>query len=108
MPLYEYKCPDCENEFRVMQSLDEYSPLRVCPDCNAPAPRKISAPQLQILKKSERLARERNEKAIFDPRRITRKHECSDSNCNHESHNEEKNKGAYKQIREGSRPWMLG
>jgi len=106
MPLYEYRCPDCEDVFKELLSLEEYSPLRVCPECNAPSPRKISAPKLQILRKNERLARERNEKAIFDPKRITRKHECSDSNCSHD--HKEKNKGVYQQISEGSRPWMLG
>lgn len=106
MPLYEYRCPECENEFKEMLSLENYSPLRVCPSCNAPSPRKISAPQLQILKANERIARERNEKAIFDPKRITRSHECNDAHCDH--HHEEKNKGAYQQIRQGSRPWMLG
>ena len=60
MPLYEYKCPECDNEFDEIMSLEEYSPLRVCPECNAPSPRKISAPRLQILKKNERIARERN------------------------------------------------
>jgi putative FmdB family regulatory protein len=107
MPLYEYKCPDCANEFDELLSLQEYSPLRVCPKCNAPSPRLITAPQLQILLKSERIARERNEKAVFDPKRFTRKHECSDSSCKHE-HKAEKNKGVYQQISAGSRPWMLG
>lgn len=106
MPLYEYKCPQCENEFEEAMSLQDYSPLRVCPSCNAPSPRKISAPRLQILQAGERKARERNEKAVFDPIRITRRHECNDANCGHQ--HEEKNKGAYQQIRQGSRPWMLG
>ena len=105
MPLYEYKCPECDNEFDEMMSLEEYSPLRVSPECNAPSPRKISAPRLQILKKNERIARERNERAIFEPMKFTRKHVC-DSNCNHD--HEEKQKGSFQQIREGSRPWMLG
>ena len=102
MPLYEYKCPDCSNAFKELLSLENYTPLLVSPKCNAPSPRLISAPQLQTLKKSERIARERNEKAIFDPIKITRKHECT-SDCNHEE-----NKGVYQQISEGSRPWMLG
>lgn len=106
MPLYEYKCPACENKFNELMSLDDYTPIRVCPKCNEPSPRLISAPNLQILKKSERIARERNEKAIFDPKRITRKHECNDTNCKHD--HEEKNKGVFQQISEGSRPWMLG
>lgn len=106
MPLYEYKCQKCKNEFEVLLSLEDYSPLRVCPTCNMPSPRKITAAQLQIIQNSERIARDRNERAIYEPLRVTRKHQCSDSACNHE--HEDKNKGAFKQIREGSRPWMLG
>ena len=105
MPLYEYQCPKCSNEFSEILTLEEYSPLIVCPDCNAPSPRKISAAQLQLLKHNERVARERNERAIFEPHRVTRKHQC-DSNCDHD--NEEKGKGSYQQISAGSRPWMLG
>ena len=104
MPIYEYKCTKCENEFDELLSLNEYSPIRVCPECNAPSTRKLSAPQLQSLKKQERVARERNEKAIYEPIRVTRKHEC-----NHDHHDhEEKQKGSFQQIREGTRPWMLG
>ncbi|MDH5518850.1 MAG: zinc ribbon domain-containing protein [Gammaproteobacteria bacterium] len=106
MPIYEYKCPSCQNEFEEQMSLQEYSPLRVCPECNSPSPRLISAPQLRILKNEERIARERNERAIYEPLKVSRKHECSDKHCKHES--EEKNKGAYQQISQGSRPWMLG
>ena len=105
MPLYEYKCPKCDNEFSEMLALEEYSPLRVCPECNAPSPRMISAVQLQLLKHNERVARERNERAIFEPLRVTRKHKC-DSNCNHDD--EGKGKGSYQQVSAGSRPWMLG
>lgn len=105
MPLYEYQCPKCDHDFSELLSLQEYSPLRVCPQCNAPSPRKISAPQLKILKEHTRIAMERNERSIYEPLRVTRKHECS-SHCNHD--HEEKKKGAYQQISAGSRPWMLG
>jgi putative FmdB family regulatory protein len=105
MPLYDYCCPKCEHEFSVLLSLEEYSPIRVCPSCNAPSPRKISAAQLQILKKNERIARERNEKAVFEPMKVTRKHQCNHENCEHEH---KKQKGSFQQIRPGSRPWMLG
>jgi len=106
MPLYEYQCPACEHTFEELLSLEDYSPLRVCPECNMPSPRKISAAQLQILSSNERLARERNEKAIYEPLRVTRQHQCNHSDCtkNHDG----KKKGAFKQVREGSRPWMLG
>ena len=104
MPIYEYKCTSCENEFEELLSLEKYSPILVCPECNAPSTRIISAPRLAILKKSERLARERNERAIYEPLKVTRQHECNHSSCDHE----EKKKGSYQQISEGSRPWMLG
>lgn len=103
MPLYEYRCPKCSNDFDELLSLEEYSPLRVCPKCNAPSPRKISAAQLQILRANERIARDRNERAIFEPVKVTRQHQC-----NHDHDHEEKKKGSYQQISAGSRPWMLG
>lgn len=106
MPLYEYQCPKCEHEFNELLSLQEYSPLRVCPKCNMPSPRKISASQLQILGSNERIARERNERAKYEPLRVTRQHQCNHSDCSHE--HEEKKKGTFQQIREGTRPWMLG
>lgn len=105
MPVYEYKCPQCKNEFNELLSLNDYSPLRVCPECNAPSPRLVSAAHLRILKKNERIARERNERAIYEPLRTTRQHHCH-SGCDHD--HEEKSKGVLQQIREGSRPWMLG
>jgi len=104
MPIYEYKCAVCEHEFEELLTLAEYSPLRVCPECNAPSTRKLSAPQLQSLKKNEFIARDRNERAIYEPIKVTRKHECNHSDCDHE----EKQKGSFQQVREGTRPWMLG
>lgn len=106
MPLYEYQCPQCANEFEELLKLEEYSPLRVCPECNAPSPRKISAAMLQVLKRNERIARERNERAVYEPLKVTRQHQCSHSDCEHGK--EEKSRGSYQQISKGSRPWMLG
>jgi len=106
VPIYEYRCPNCEHEFSELMSLKEYSPLRVCPECNMPSPRKISAAQLQKIKSSERIARERNERSIYEPIRVTRTHECTHDSCNHDK--EHKKKGSLQQIREGTRPWMLG
>lgn len=106
MPLYEYQCPSCEHEFSTLLSLAEYSPLRVCPECNAPSPRKISAPQLRILNASERIARDRNERAVHEPMRFTRQHQCNHKDCSHDK--KEKDAGVFQQISNGSRPWMLG
>lgn len=106
MPIYEYKCPRCENEFEELLSLKEYSPLRVCPECNMPSPRKISAAQLQRINSNERIARERNEKAVYEPLKVSRQHQCDHHDCSHGKESERK--GAFQQIREGTRPWMLG
>lgn len=104
MPLYEYKCCDCVNVFKELLSLSDYTPIRVCPKCNAPSTRILSAPQLESIKKSERIARERNERAIYEPIKVTKKHECNHNSCDHK----EKQKGSFQQVREGTRPWMLG
>ena len=103
MPLYEYLCPECSNTFDAFLSIEEYSPLRVCPDCNAPSPRKITAAQLTILKTSERTARDRNERAIHEPIKVTRQHKCD-----HDHDQKDQKKGVYQQVSTGSRPWMLG
>ena len=33
MPIYEYKCPDCDHEFEALQSFSE-EPLTICPECS--------------------------------------------------------------------------
>lgn len=106
MPLYNYKCPECENEFDVLLALEKYSPLWVCPDCNAPSSRQLTAPNLSILNNNKKKAMERNEKSIHEPLRVTRQHQCNHSASQH--HHDAQKKGVYLQIREGSRPWMLG
>jgi len=106
MPIYEYKCVECEHEFEELLSLEKYSPIRVCPECNAPSTRKLSAPQLQSLRESERIARDTNERAAHEPIKVTRKHECNHSSCGQD--HEEQQKGVFQQVREGTRPWMLG
>lgn len=101
MPLYEYQCNKCDKEFSELQTLQEYSPIRVCPSCFTPSSRKISAPQLRLLTKNDRMIRDRQEKSIYEPLRVTKKHVC-----NHD--HEHSQKGVFKQIQAGSRPWMLG
>ncbi len=47
MPLYEYQCDDCQRRFEVIQ---KYSDPRaeICPTCNGPVKRLISAPAIQF------------------------------------------------------------
>lgn len=106
MPIYNYQCPECKKEFDVLLALEKYSPLWVCPDCNTPSPRKLTAPNMSILNKNRKTAMERNERSIYEPLRMTRQHQCDHSSLR--KHHKEQNKGSYLQISEGSRPWMLG
>ncbi|RMG59413.1 MAG: zinc ribbon domain-containing protein [Deltaproteobacteria bacterium] len=41
MPIYEYRCRKCGNEFEVMQRITE-SPLKKCPSCGGRVDRLIS------------------------------------------------------------------
>ena len=35
MPLYEYRCPDCQGRFEVIQHLGASAAETVCPSCGA-------------------------------------------------------------------------
>ena len=42
MPTYEYRCPECGNEFEKFGRMSD-PPVTECPSCHAEAQRKISA-----------------------------------------------------------------
>lgn len=42
MPTYEYRCPECGNEFDKFGKMSD-PPVTECPSCHAQAQRKISA-----------------------------------------------------------------
>ena len=41
MPTYEYRCPSCQTEFEKFQRMSD-EPGAECPNCGAPAERKLS------------------------------------------------------------------
>ncbi|GJL65186.1 MAG: hypothetical protein NPIRA05_01570 [Nitrospirales bacterium] len=41
MPLYEYLCEACENQYEIMQSLTVKAEETVCPKCNATKSRRL-------------------------------------------------------------------
>ncbi|RLC69367.1 MAG: hypothetical protein DRI26_09240 [Chloroflexi bacterium] len=43
MPIYEYFCPKCEEEFELMRPLSEADKPATCPHCGAEGERLISA-----------------------------------------------------------------
>lgn len=47
MPIYEYRCEECEREIEVLQRIDE-PPLAECPHCGGPVRKLISAPAFQF------------------------------------------------------------
>lgn len=47
MPLYEYHCEDCGENFEVIQKFSD-SPLTVCKNCGGKVERLLSAPAIQF------------------------------------------------------------
>ncbi len=41
MPLYEYKCKQCDAQFEVLQAVGATGDDLVCPECKTPKPEKI-------------------------------------------------------------------
>ena len=48
MPIYEYRCDDCERVFEAIQRIND-EPLGVCRHCGAAAHRIVSSPAIQFL-----------------------------------------------------------
>lgn len=51
MPIYEYICKECLNHFEVLQKLGE-SVLTNCPKCGGAIKKQISAPNINVSRKS--------------------------------------------------------
>lgn len=47
MPIYEYRCLKCSNEFEAMQKFSD-APLSKCPSCGGKAKRLISRSSFQL------------------------------------------------------------
>jgi len=47
MPLYEYRCLDCDDHVEVLQKLSD-DPLETCQKCNGRLDRLLSAPAIQF------------------------------------------------------------
>lgn len=41
MPTYEYRCPECRNDFELFQRMSD-EPVATCPSCGASAERRLS------------------------------------------------------------------
>ena len=47
MPLYEYKCKECNHQFDIIQKFSD-DPLEVCPECNGPLKKLIHSPSISF------------------------------------------------------------
>jgi len=41
MPIYEYKCTECEPQFEEIRPLGDDGKTLICPDCGTKAPKKV-------------------------------------------------------------------
>lgn len=69
MPIYEYECSD-HGGFELSRPMRESAAVGVCPVCDLPAPRVVSAPNFGVLARSTVRAIERNEKSRHEPRAV--------------------------------------
>ena len=102
MPIYTYSCHE-HGEFDELKSISSRGEKTNCPHCNVLAERSITAPNLSIMSSANRIAWQRNEKSMYEPKRVSHSHSntCSHS---HASTTEPK----YKSVNKNARPWMLG
>ena len=48
MPIYDYKCSDCEHQIEVIQKIND-EPMIVCPECSKRSLKKlVSAPSFRL------------------------------------------------------------
>ena len=48
MPIYEYKCSNCEHQFEIIQRFSD-NPVETCPACNRKTVKKlVSAPSFRL------------------------------------------------------------
>lgn len=105
MPMYDYYCDGCDNEFTVLRPMSQSSEPSECAQCGELAPRQISAPRLATMSPERRKAHQTNERSQHAPRMATRGHVCS-SSCSHGKNGEQK--PAMKSAPASKRPWMIG
>jgi putative FmdB family regulatory protein len=103
MPLYDFECTQCDNEFSELRPMARCSEPADCPRCSGSAQRVISAPRLNTMRADLRNAHQTNERSANQPR-TAKKHQCG-SGCSHHSSPAQP---ALKQASGVKRPWMLG
>jgi putative FmdB family regulatory protein len=103
MPVYDYFCAKCDEEFSQLQPMARCSEPTPCPQCDHSAARIISAPRLNTMRADMRSAHQVNERSAHQPK-MTQAHRCG-AGC---THNSTDAKPQLKQASSAKRPWMIG
>lgn len=111
MPVYEYSCDAC-GEFSALNAMSRCNEPFPCPSCSEPSRRVVSAPNLSLMKPSNRSAWERNEKSAHQPKIRRNNCGCSGNHtCRPDHRASNKSNSApipLKKRGQSKRPWMLG
>lgn len=105
MPVYDYRCGDCDTEFTMLIPMSRSADPAMCPTCEGNADRIISAPRLNTMRADMRSAHQTNERSAHEPK-MTKGHRCG-AGCSHQTHAKSE-QPALKQVSSAKRPWMLG
>lgn len=105
MPVYDYRCDECDCEFTMLMPMSRSSDAMPCPSCEYSAQRVISAPHLSTMRADVRAAHQTNERSAHEPK-MMKGHRC-DAGCSHQNHGKSESP-ALKQVSSAKRPWMLG
>lgn len=115
MPVYNYQCTACEDDFTLFRTIAERSDPAFCPDCKAVATRMITAPNLAIMSPIKRKIAVTNERSQHAPRVTSPagSHRCGSScGCGPGKGGTGKmvktKLGEVKTQTKVTRPWMLG
>ncbi|HEY3698165.1 MAG TPA: zinc ribbon domain-containing protein [Spongiibacteraceae bacterium] len=103
MPVYDYYCSACNEEFALLQPMSRSGEPAGCPACSKSAVRIIAAPRLNTMRAETRAAHQTNERSAHQPK-MTQAHRCG-TGCSHQSQPEQP---ALKQANAAKRPWMIG
>lgn len=106
MPVYDYLCASC-GPFSGRRPMAEAGLPLACPDCAAPAPRMVTAPQLNLMSATRRGIDSRNEKSAHAPEVVHKPKHHESGHCGHgagHAHGAHSHAAAHPP----SRPWMIG
>lgn len=111
MPLYEYVCTHCSQDYTVLRPMAERNAPSFCPTCSSEGVKMVlTAPRTSVMSKNSRIAHETNEKSQHAPKTLEQykaKHGsgCSCCSSSRKTQSPSSEQTAYKAG--GSRPWMI-